>query len=114
MKKVITFFAITFFAFSVSAQSVSYSVECITPDSCFLKEVSLGVPTEQDPRPQSITSYKFFRSIQEFDQIAATIRKQAADETKKAMEILDRARSMNGIADKIEAVRPKEKAKTRN
>lgn len=102
-------FSITLFflALSIKAQNVSYSVECPKPDSCFLKEVSVGAPTSQEPRPQATTSYRYFKTLEEFDEVVNNIRKQASEELAKGMEIVDRARSMNLIADKIQGVRPK-------
>lgn len=101
--------ALLFASLAVKSQSVVYSVECPKPDSCFLKEVSTGASTTQEPRPQAITSWRFFRTLEEYDAIVSDIRKQAAEELKNGMEQVDKARGMNAVADKIDAVRPKQK-----
>lgn len=108
----------------IYAQSVEYSVECITNDSCFLKEVSTGATSKDEPRAQSTTSYRLFRSLEEYDKIVSGIRQQAGEELKKSMEAATkanqmvseannmnaRANAMNQLADKIQAVRPNKNA----
>ncbi len=107
----LAFFAFVIFGFlpPAAAQVAQYSVECPKPDSCFLKEVTTAAATAQEPRPQTVTAWRLFRSQQEFDMIVASVRKQAADELSKGMEIVDRARALSAIADKIEAARPAQK-----
>lgn len=89
------------------AQNVSYSVECPKSDSCFLKEVVSSVANDKAPRPQVTTTYTLFRSLDEYDAIIAAIRKQASEDLTKGMDIVDKARMMSAVADKIQAVRPK-------
>lgn len=108
MKKVFFLAVFATISISISAQSVSYSVECIKPDSCFLKEVSAVRANESEPRAQIVTTYKLFRSLSEFDAIVSAVQKQAADELSKGMEMVKRANEMNAIADKLRAVRPKQ------
>lgn len=98
--------ALLFISLFAQAQA-TYSVDCPKPDSCFLKEVSTGVPSANEPRPQAVTSYKFFRTAVDFDAITQGIRKQASEELAKGMEQVNRANAMNAVADKIEAVKPK-------
>lgn len=106
--KFLSTFLFSIIAFFAQAQSATYSVECPKPDSCFLKEVSSGAPTAQDPRPQTVTSYKFFRSVSEFDQIVSAIRAASAKKMEEGMKLVDEARGINTVADKIQAARPKQ------
>lgn len=99
--------ALLFISIFVQAQA-TYTVDCPKPDSCFLKEVSTGAPSANEPRPGTVISYKFFRTTAEFDAIILGIRKQASDELSKGMEQVNRANAMNAVADKIEAVKPKQ------
>ena len=103
--------ALLFISLFANAQGAIYSVDCPKPDSCFLKEVSTGQPSANEPRPQTVTSYKFFRTLTDFDAIVSGIRKQASDELAKGMQQVNTANAMNAVADKIEAVKPKDQPK---
>lgn len=107
MTKLLSTFLFSIITFFAQAQSASYSIECPKPDSCFLKETSIGLATAQDPRPQTVVSYRLFRSPAELDGIVAAIRKQAADQLAKGTELINQANTMNGVADKIKAAWPK-------
>lgn len=100
-------FALLIFAITIQAQSASYSVECPKPDSCFLREISTGPVTAQDPRPQTVTSYRLFRSAAEFEKIVSDIRAAGAKKLEEGMKIVEEARGINAIADKIQAAWPK-------
>jgi len=103
------FFAtLIFIAIAFSASAQSYSVECPKPDSCFLKEISVGPVSAQNPRPQTVVSYTYFRGPEELQKIVDSVRKQAAEQLEKGMQIVNTANSMNAAAKEIEALlRPK-------
>ena len=100
-----TFFLMLFASFCF-AQS-SYSIDCPKPDSCFLKEVTVSATDEANPRPQTVTSYRLFRSQHELDGILSAIRKQADEAFEKSMELLNTSNELRKVANKIEAIRPK-------
>jgi len=89
--------------FTLSAQSVAYTVECPKQDSCYLVETTVGQATPP-MRPQVTIAYRFFRSDAEFDAIVEQIRRAANAEISAGV---DRSRGMNAIADKIAAAKPK-------
>lgn len=93
-----------FFALALSAQT-TYTVDCPRQDSCFLVETSIQQATAQNPRPQVTISYRLFRTSQEFDAIIDAIRKAANAEISAGV---DQSRALNAIADKIQAVKPKQ------
>jgi hypothetical protein len=103
-----TLAAIALLTTGLSAQSVSYSIEYFRADSFFVKEVSTGAATAKEPKPTTQTTYRLFRSVQEFDAAVEEIRKQAKAEQDKAMESLNKSKAIEEIAEKIKAVRPKQ------
>lgn len=102
------FFAtLIFLAIALSASSQTYSVECPKPDSCFLRELSVGPSNAQNPRPQTVVSYTFFRGPEDLQRIVDAVRKQASEQLEKGMQIVNQANAMNAAAKEIEALKPK-------
>ena len=94
MKKITITTRLIFLAALISAQSVTYSIEYVRADSFFVKEVSTGAATASEPKPQTQTTYRLFRSIADFDAAIELIRKQAKDERDKAFEWCGKAQEI--------------------
>lgn len=102
MKKLIIILAIIapLFAF---AQTSTFSIEVIKPDSMFIVERTTSAVTPEYPRPQVVVNYHMVRSNADIYGRVEAVRKAAREEQAKAMKILESVRIMNEAADKIEA-----------
>jgi hypothetical protein len=101
MKFRILFFALLFSAGLNAQTQADYQLDDIRSDSFYIVERVSAIPTPENPRPQTLTSYQLFRSIADFWAFVDGFTTQAEKARKEAEEKVNEAKRLDEMAEKM-------------
>lgn len=107
MKLTILLFLFVLLSVGIHAQSVTYEIQTIRPDSFYLVERILSSVTPEQPRPKEQVGYTLFRSVENLSLFVENIRKAAQKDEDEAKSQYSKAQELKAIATKIGEVMDK-------
>jgi hypothetical protein len=84
------------------AQKTTYSFDTVKRDSFFLTATTLWPASEQTPRPQVQEVNQLFRSVDEFNALLESIKKDATKAREEAAKKIKEAEQLESVLKDIE------------
>lgn len=93
--------ALFFFSITLSAQTITYSLDTLKRDSFFLVEQITWAATIENPKPATQVNYQVFRSREQLVGFILYLRDQSAKSRTKAAELKKQASDYELAANKL-------------